>query len=51
MTEPDKPRKRTPRVPSNLVYDRIVPIAFAVMGLALITVILIAVIGLLSAVR
>jgi hypothetical protein len=51
VTEPDKPRKRTPRVPSNVVYDRIVPIALAVMAVLLIIVIAIAVIGLVSAVK
>ena len=47
----DEPRKRTPRVPSNLLYDRIVPIVFAVMGLALAIVIVVAVIGLVNAAR
>lgn len=51
MTGPEKPRKRTPRVPSNVVYDRIVPIAFAVMAILLTIVIVIALIGLVNAVR
>jgi len=51
VTEPDKPRKRTPRVPSNVVYDRIVPIALAVMALVLVVVIVIAIFGLVSAVQ
>jgi len=51
VTEPDGPRKRTPRVPSNLLYDRIVPIALAVMGLVLLVIIVIAVTGLVNAIR
>ena len=51
MTETDKPRKRTPRVPSTVLYDRIVPIAFALMALALAIVIIVAVIGMANAVR
>ncbi len=51
MTEPDKQRKRTPRVPSNAVYDRVVPIAFAIMAVVLLIVIVIAVFGLVNAVR
>ena len=51
MDEPRQTRKRTPRVPSNLLYDRIVPIALVVMGLVLLVVIAIAVIGLANAIR
>ncbi len=51
MTEPEKPRKRTPRVPAHLLYEWIVPIALVVMGLVLLVVIAIAVIGLVNAIR
>jgi len=46
-----KPRKQTPRVPSNVLYERIVPIALAVMAIALVIVIVIAVIGLVGAIE
>ena len=51
MHEPRKTRKQTPRVPSNVLYERVVPIAFAVMALILVVVIAIAVIGLVNAVK
>jgi lipopolysaccharide/colanic/teichoic acid biosynthesis glycosyltransferase len=47
----NSPRKQTPRVPSNVLYDRIVPIALIIMALVLIAVVLIAVAGLIGAVR
>jgi len=51
VTEPDKPRKRTPRVPSNVFSARVVPIAFAIMAVILLVVIVIAVFGLVNAVK
>lgn len=51
MTEPGPPRKRTPRVPSNVVYDRIVPIALGVMTVVLLIVVVVAVAGLVNAIR
>jgi len=51
VDEPPKTRKRTPRVPSNMLYERVVPIAFVVMALILVVVIAIAVIGLVNAVK
>ncbi len=51
MAEPPGTRKRTPRVPSNALFERIVPIALALMALALIAVIVIAAAGLVNAIR
>lgn len=51
MTEPEKPRRRTPRLPANLLYERILPIAFVLMAASLVIVIVIAVIGLVNALR
>jgi hypothetical protein len=48
--EPKPPaRQKTPRVPSNVLYDRIVPIVLAGMALVLIIVVMVAVAGLLGA--
>lgn len=44
-------RKQTPRVPSNTLYDRIVPIALGIMALVLIGVVLVAIVGLLGVLR
>jgi hypothetical protein len=53
--EPKSPvpegRKQTPRMPSNVLYDRVVPIALVVMGLILLAVVVIAVAGLIGALR
>ena len=46
-----KSRKQTPRVPKNVLYDRVVPIAFAVMAVVLVVVIVIAIVGLVNAIR
>jgi hypothetical protein len=46
-----KPRKQTPRVPTNVFYERIVPMAFAVMAVVLIVIIVVAVIGLVGVAR
>jgi hypothetical protein len=58
MSQSDEPkppgksgRKQTPRVPSNVLYDRIVPIALVIMVLVLIAVVVIAVVGLIGALR
>jgi hypothetical protein len=32
------PRKQTPRVPANVLYDRVVPIALAIAALVLLAV-------------
>jgi hypothetical protein len=40
MTRSDKPRKQTPRIPSNVLYDRIVPIAIGLLVLVLLAVLL-----------
>jgi hypothetical protein len=37
--QPPAPRKQTPRVPSNVLYNRIVPIAIGVMVIVLVIVI------------
>ncbi len=44
-------RKQTPRVPSNVLYDRIVPIALGIMALVLIVVVIVAIAGLLGVFR
>jgi len=51
VDEPPRTRKQTPRVPSNLLYERIVPAVFVVMAVILVAVIAIAVIGLLNVAR
>jgi hypothetical protein len=47
MTEnrPPTPRKQTPRVPSNVLYNRIVPIAIGVMAIVLLIVIAAIILG------
>jgi hypothetical protein len=53
--EPQPPtsssRKQTPRMPANVLYDRIVPSALGIMALVLIVVVIVAVVGLLGAFR
>ena len=44
-------RKRTPRVPSNVLYDRVVPIALGIMALILIVIVVVAVVGVIGALR
>jgi hypothetical protein len=44
-------RKQTPRMPANVLYDRVIPIALGIMAVALIAVVIVAVIGLLGIVR
>jgi len=58
MSRPEKPkppvtstRKQTPRVPSNVLYDRIIPIVLVIMALVLLAVVVIAVAGLLGALQ
>jgi hypothetical protein len=45
MSQPEEPkppaaaaRKRTPRVPSNVLYDRIIPIVLVIVALVLLAV-------------
>jgi hypothetical protein len=47
----NSPRKKTPRVPSNVLYDRVVPIALIIMAVVLIVVVVIAVLGLIGALQ
>jgi hypothetical protein len=48
--EPRPPgRHKTPRVPSTVFYDRVVPIALSIMALVLIVVVMVAVAGVLGA--
>jgi|GEM_PF-7040565 hypothetical protein len=53
--EPQPParstRKQTPRVPSNVLYDRVVPITLGVMAVLLVIVVIVAIIGLLGVIR
>lgn len=48
---PEPPRKQTPRIPSNALYDRVVPIALVVMGFVLLAVVIIALAGLIGALQ
>jgi hypothetical protein len=43
--QPPAPRRPTPRVPSNALYNRVVPIAIGVMVLVLLIVIFAVVLG------
>jgi len=48
--EPKPPaRQKTPRVPSTVFYDRVVPVALIIMALVLSVVVIVAVAGLLGA--
>ena len=38
-------RKRTPRVPANVLYDRIIPIVLIVVALALLVVLAVVILG------
>ena len=42
---PPAPRRQTPRVPSNVLYNRLVPIALGVMVVVLLIVIVAVVFG------
>ena len=43
--QPPAPRRPTPRVPSNALYNRVVPIAIGVMVLVLLIVIVAVALG------
>lgn len=45
------PRKQTPRMPSSVLYDRVVPIALVVMAVVLLLVVIIAVLGVIGALQ
>ena len=45
------PRKQTPRIPSNIFYDRVLPIVLVAMGVILLVVVVIALAGLIGALR
>ena len=52
MSKPEEPkppaastRKRTPRVPSNVLYDQIVPIVLVIIALALVAVLVVVILG------
>jgi hypothetical protein len=40
VTETGKPRQRTPRVPANFLYNKLVPIAIGVMVVLLVAVLI-----------
>lgn len=42
---PPAPRKQTPRVPANTLYNRIVPIAIGLLVLVLVVVIGVVILG------
>ena len=47
--EPKSPatstRRQTPRVPSNLLYDRIIPIVLVIVALVLLAVLVVVILG------
>lgn len=45
MNDQQPPRRQTPRVPSNVVYNRLVPIAIGLMVIVLVVVIAVVVLG------
>jgi hypothetical protein len=52
MSQPEKPkspdastRKQTPRVPSNVLYDRIIPIVLVIVALVLLAVLVVVILG------
>lgn len=45
------PRKQTPRVPSNFLYTRLVPVAIGVMGVLLLIILVLGIAGLLNALK
>jgi hypothetical protein len=49
MNQSDEPkppaRKQTPRVPANLLYDRIIPIALVIAAVILLAVLAVIIIG------
>ena len=48
MPRQDERRKRTPRVPSTFVYERVVPLALLLMGVVLVVIVLAIVLALLG---
>ena len=46
--ESPKPRKQTPRVPSNFLFDRLVPLAIGAMVLLLLVVIVVVLLSVLG---
>ena len=49
MSQPEEPkpptRKQTPRVPSNVWYDRVLPIVLVVSAVVLVIIIVVVVLG------
>ena len=45
MTSSGNQRKQTPRVPSNMLFNRIVPIAIGVMVIILLIVLVVVLLG------
>ena len=41
----DSTRRRTPRVPSNVLYDRIIPIVLVIVALILVAVLVVVILG------
>ena len=39
------PRRQTPRVPSNVLYDRIIPIVLVIVALVLLAVLAVVILG------
>ncbi len=48
MSQSGKPRRQTPRIPSNVLYNRIVPIAIGVLVVVLAVLIFVVLASLLS---
>jgi len=52
MSQPEEPkppatstRRQTPRVPSNVLYDRIIPIVLVIVALVLLAVLTVVILG------
>jgi hypothetical protein len=52
MSQPEEPkppatstRRQTPRVPSNVLYDRIIPIVLVIVALVLLAVLVVVILG------
>jgi hypothetical protein len=52
MSQPEEPqppaastRKQTPRVPSNILYDRIIPIVLVIVALVMLAVLVVVILG------
>ena len=42
---PATPRQKTPRIPANVLYDRIIPIVLVIIGVVLVIVLAVVILG------